>query len=60
MIITEVATQGYNGKHIQEWTKGYHLGYSIGSGTHFFKEKNEDRAKVREKFLYMKERLIQI
>ncbi|PFX27651.1 Polycystic kidney disease protein 1-like 2 [Stylophora pistillata] len=45
MIITEVATQGYFGNNIQEWTKGYHLGYSIGDGTHFFKEKNEDRAK---------------
>ena len=51
MIITEVATQGYYGDNIQEWTKSYHLGYSIGSCTHFFKEKNEDRAKVKQKFI---------
>ena len=46
MIITGVATQGYFGGNIQEWTKAYLLGYVFGSGTFFFKEKNEDNAKV--------------
>lgn len=46
MMITSVATQGYLGDNVQEWTKEYHLGYSVGSGTFFFKEKHKDAAKV--------------
>ena len=46
MIITGVATQGYVGGNVQEWTKSYHLGYVFGSYTFFFKEKNRDVAKV--------------
>ena len=46
MIITGVATQGYFGGNIQEWTKAYYLGYVFGSNTFFFKERNKDVAKV--------------
>ena len=46
MIITGVATQGYFGGNIQEWTKAYNLGYVFGSKTFFFKERNRDVAKV--------------
>ncbi|KAL9952359.1 hypothetical protein ACROYT_G039604 [Oculina patagonica] len=45
MIITGVATQGYLGGNIREWVKAYYLGYSFGSGTFFFKERNRDVAK---------------
>ena len=46
MIITGVATQGYFGGNIQEWTKAYYLGYVFGSNTFFFKERYENVAKV--------------
>lgn len=46
MIITGVATQGFFGGNIQEWTKSYYLGYVFGSNTFFFKERNKDVAKV--------------
>lgn len=49
MIITEIATQGYYGRNIQEWTKGYYLGYTIGAVTDFFKEKSSNQVKVKEK-----------
>jgi len=40
-----VATQGFFGGNIQEWTKSYYLGYVFGSNTFFFKERNKDVAK---------------
>ena len=46
MIITGIATQGYYGENIKEWTKGYNLVYSYGSGTFFFKESNRVTTKV--------------
>ena len=46
VIITEVATQGYFGGNIQEWTKAYYLEYVFGSNTSCFKERNKDVAKV--------------
>ena len=51
MIITGIATQGYLGGHIQEWTKLYLLGYTFGSGKpYFFKERYQGgtRSKVKE------------
>ena len=46
MIITGVATQGYFGGNIQEWTKSFYLGYVFGSNTFFFQDRNNDVAKV--------------
>ena len=46
MIVTGIATQGYYGENIQEWTKGYNLGYTFGSNTLFFKERNSITSKV--------------
>ena len=46
MIITGVATQGYFGGNVQEWTKAYYLGYVLGSNTFFFKERYRNVAKV--------------
>ena len=47
MIITGIATQGYLGENIQEWTKVYLLGYTFGSGkVYFFKERYQNAAKV--------------
>lgn len=48
MIITGIATQGYNGANIQEWTKAYFLGYTFGSGTFFFKESHHGKTKVNK------------
>ena len=55
MIITGIATQGYYGANIEEWTKKYNLGYSFGSGTFFFKEKNRRDTKVIKKQTFFKD-----
>ena len=52
MIITGVATQGYFGGNVQEWTMAYYLGYVFGSNTFFFKEKYRDVAKVTATILH--------
>lgn len=52
MIVTGIATQGYYGENIQEWTKGYNLGYTFGSNTHFFKERNRITTKVNEQYSF--------
>ena len=51
VIITGIATQGYVGGNIQEWTKAYLLGYKFGSNrVYFFKERyqGELQTKVKE------------
>lgn len=56
MIVTGIATQGYYGENIQEWTKGYNLGYTFGSNTHFFKERNRITTKVNRQYSFNKGR----
>ena len=46
MIVTGIATQGYYGENIEEWTIGYNLGYTLGYNTQFFKERNRITTKV--------------
>ena len=46
-IVTGIATQGYFGDNIQEWTKRYILGYRIGFQTSFFQKGDTQSAEVR-------------
>ena len=51
VIITGIATQGYLGGNIQEWTKTYLLAYINGSNrSYYFKERYQGvtRRKVKE------------